>query len=163
MNKPTSPYLLNLLGNSTITKAEVLAAQQGWGNGIVEIGKADNAKKAAMKHLKTFYGFDYGTVLFKPTLASVKQFRGTEKEALSYFIGDDLTEDNGFALAPYTNVYWENKDIIITANTALAMGNYFFTKADGETIKVEYSFAYFKDTNDNLRINLHHSSLPYQP
>jgi len=54
MNKPTSPYLLNLLGNSTITKAEVLAAQQGWGNGIVEIGKADNAKKAAMKHLKTF-------------------------------------------------------------------------------------------------------------
>ena len=146
-----------------ISKAEVEAAQKGWGEGIVKIGKAKDAKKAAMKHLETFYAFGEGTVLFKPTLAAADQFRGTTKEALSYFIGQGLAEDKGFALAPYTNVRWENEGIITDEDSALAMGNYYFTKTDGTEVKVEYSFGYIKDKKGNLKINLHHSSLPFSP
>ena len=116
----------------SISKAEVEAAQKGWGEGIVKIGKAKNAKKAATAHLNQFYAFDRGKVLFKPTLASVDQFRGTKKEALSYFVGQDLKEDKGFALAPYTKVRWENEGIITTGDSAMAMGNYFFTKTNGD-------------------------------
>lgn len=42
------------------------------------------------------------------------------------------------------------------------MGEYFFTTTDGEDVKVEYSFGYIRDANGDLKINLHHSSLPYQ-
>ena len=146
-----------------ITTQEVEAAQQAWGNGIVTIGKAEDPRKAAIAHIDEFYAFDHGTVLFKPTLASVDQFRGTKKEALSYFIGQDLAEDNGFALAPYTAVRWANEGIVTDGDSAMAMGNYFFTKTDGDVVKVEYSFGYVKDKDGNLKINLHHSSLPFSP
>lgn len=146
---------------ASISTAEVEAAQKGWGEGIVIIGQSKNPKKAAKKHLEKFYAFDQGQVLFKPTLASVEQFRGTKKEALSYFVGQDLAEDKGFALAPYTKVRWENEGIITDGDSAMAMGNYFFTKTNGEEVKVEYSFGYIKDKKGNLKINLHHSSLPF--
>jgi hypothetical protein len=146
---------------SPISTAEVEAAQKAWGEGIVKIGKAKDARKAAIAHIDQFYNFDDGQVLFKPTLASVDQFRGTKKEALSYFIGQDMKEDNGFALAPYTNVRWENEGIITDGDSAKAMGNHFFTKTNGDIVKVEYSFGYTRDEEGKLKINLHHSSLPY--
>ena len=100
-------------------------------------------------------------MLFKPTLASAAQFRGTKKEALSYFIGQDLAEDKGFALAPYIKVRWENEGINTDGDTAVAMGNYFFTDKKGKEVKVEYSFGYVRDEEGYLKINLHHSSLPF--
>lgn len=156
-------FFLSPVSADTITTAEVELAQKGWGEGIVKIGKAKDARKAAMAHLDEFYAFDNGQVLFKPTLASVDQFRGTKKEALSYFIGQDLAEDKGFALAPYTKVRWENEGIFTDGDSAMAMGNYFFTNTKGEEVKVEYSFGYIKDEEGNVKINLHHSSLPYTP
>ena len=45
----------------------------------------------------------------------------------------------------------------------MAMGNYFFTDPDGNEVMVEYTFGYMLDDNDELRIVLHHSSLPYAP
>ncbi|MCC2525776.1 hypothetical protein [Vibrio coralliilyticus] len=155
-----SIFSLNVFAAS-ISTSEVELAQKAWGEGIVEIGKAKDARQAAIEHIEEFYAFNRGQVLFKPTLASVDQFRGTKKEALSYFIGQDLSEDKGFALAPYTKVRWENEGIITDQDSALAMGNYFFTKKDGKEVKVEYTFGYVKDDEGNLKINLHHSSIPY--
>merc|ERR1719191_2409696 len=43
------------------------------------------------------------------------------------------------------------------------MGNYFFTTPEGDEAKVEYSFGYMLDADDNVRIVLHHSSMPYSP
>jgi hypothetical protein len=40
------------------------------------------------------------------------------------------------------------------------MGNYFFTRPDGNELKVEFSFGYILDSTGELRIQLHHSSLP---
>ena len=41
------------------------------------------------------------------------------------------------------------------------MGNYFFTDLDGNEAKVEYTFGY-KLINNELKIDLHHSSFPYK-
>ncbi|MEM0910467.1 MAG: hypothetical protein AAGJ37_05795 [Pseudomonadota bacterium] len=152
---------INSSAVTAITAEEVEKAQMAWGNGIVEIGKAEDPRQAAIEHIDQFYAFDAGNVLFKPTLAAEDQFRGTEKEALSYFIGQDLKEDKGFALAPYTAVRWENEGIITDGDSAMAMGNYFFTTTEGEEVKVEYTFGYMRDEEGNVKINVHHSSLPY--
>ncbi|MCH2037781.1 MAG: hypothetical protein MK137_04225 [Rickettsiales bacterium] len=147
---------------TNITKEEVDAAQKEWGQGIVAIGQSENPKAAAENHLDTLYGYEIGNVLFKPTKAKEDQFRNTREKALSYFVKGVIPEDKGFALAPFTNVRFENKSSIIDCDSALAMGNYYFTTQEGKDVKVEYSFGYVKDEEGKLKINLHHSSLPYQ-
>lgn len=149
------------LNDNPPTIRTVEAVQKGWGEGIVAIGKAKDPKAAAIKHLDTFYSYDARTVLFKPTKASKNQFRNTKEEALSYFVGGVIPEDKGFALAPYTKVRFDNHGVVTKCNIALAMGNYYFTKTNGDEIKVEYSFAYIQDEKGNLKIKLHHSSLPF--
>ncbi len=150
-----------------ISKEEVAQAQEIWGNGIVAIGKAFLDKgdyvKAAEKHLDTLYYFEAGEVLFKPTKAADAQFRPDREGALSYFVGNNAKydEDHGFAIHPWTNVRFENMATSIQGNYAVAMGNYFFTQTDGTDVKVEYTFGYVKDKNGTLKINLHHSSLPF--
>ena len=105
------------------------------------------------------------TVLFKPTLAAEGQIRGGFGGTLSDCVGTEGSEDGGFAIAPYTNVRWENEGTVISEDggMAVAMGNYFFTTTEGNEVKVEYTFAYAKDRNGDLEIVLHHSSLPYSP
>jgi hypothetical protein len=155
---------------TTITEQEVLDAQNAWGEGIVKIGKmfSENGdyKKAATEHINNFYNYQDGTVLFKPTMASKKQFRTDFEGALSYFVAGDenYPEDHGFAIKPWSNVRWENIGTKIIGNMAVAMGNYYFTPADGgDEVKVEYSFAYTKDKDGKLKIILHDSHLPFKP
>ena len=150
-----------------ITKEEVLKAQQTWGEGLVALGKLkgdqEAATKAASEAIDTLYAYHKSTVLFKPTKCADIQFRGTKEAALSYFVGQNASfpEDKGFALNPWTNVRFENTDIILEENRAIAMGNYFFTDLEGKDTKVEYTFGYSKDENGNLLIDLHHSSVPF--
>ena len=150
-----------------ITEQEVIQAQEAWGAGIVKIGSLmedkDKCNEATDAHLDNLYGFDLGTVLFKPTKAADVQFRLDRKSAKSYFIGGDadFAEDHGFAINPWTAVRFENAAIILEDNRALAMGNYFFTDPQGNIAKVEYTFGYKKDANGNLKIDLHHSSIPF--
>ena len=152
-------------GHSSLTKEQITEIQDAWGEGIVKIGKVYTAKgdfrAAAMDHVNTFYAYSEGEVLFKPTLAAEDQFRGTFDEALSYFVGGEVAEDSGFAVAPYTNVRWENEGTIISGDTAMSMGNYFFTKTDGSEIKVEYTLGFEQTENGVPKIVLHHSSLPF--
>ena len=152
-----------------ITKNQVLEAQQKWGNGVVKIGSLkDNrteCEEFANKFLDERYAFEAGIVLFKPTKCETEQFRPTKPEALSYFIaGHDRVcdEDKGFAIQPWTKVRFENADLILEENRAIAMGNYFFTDLDGNEAKVEYTFAY-KLVDGALKIDVHHSSFPYNP
>ena len=159
-----------LYSTDCITEAEVVAAQQEWGEGIVRIGQVYSSggdyKAAAAEHIQELYAYDLSSVLFKPTLASEDQFRETFDSALSYFVGGNPTykEDKGFAIAPYTNVRWENSGIVNNVcNMAVAMGNYYFTKTDGDELKVEYTLGYVKDADDKLRIVVHKSAMPYQP
>ena len=150
----------------SISKSDVLAAQQAWGDGIVAIGnvyqaKGDYAAKAS-EHIANLYAYGKSEVLFKPTLASDDQFRETFSGALSYFVSGEIAEDKGFAIKPWTNVRFGEQQIITDSDSATAMGNYYFTAAgtDQET-KVEFTFGYMKDAEGKLRINVHHSSLPH--
>ena len=155
--------------HACITEQEVVDAQIAWGEGIVKIGAVftenGDYTKAAADHINAFYGYDHGLVLFKPTLASDEQFRASFDGALSYFVGGNpsYTEDKGFALKPWTDVRWANAGIVNSGCTmAVAMGNYFFTPAKGEPVKVEYTIGYIKDDEGKLRMVVHKSSLPYQ-
>ena len=151
--------------NAPITKAEVMAAQKEWGEGIVDISRVyaetGDAKARATEHIKSLYAYGNTIVLFKPTLASEKQFRGDFDGALSYFIGREGTEDTGFAIKGWTNVRFENEGIYSGSDLAMAMGNYFFTGPDGSETKVEYSFGYVRGADGELQIMLQHSSVPY--
>ncbi len=151
----------------SITAEEVAAAQKAWGEGIVHIGKVYTDKgdytAAAREHIENYYGYGQSEILFKPTLAAEQQFRGEFDEALSYFVRGSIAEDGGFAIAPYTNVRWENEGTLLFGDAAMAMGNYFFTTTEGEEVKVEYSFGYERGDDGELDIVLHHSSLPFSP
>ena len=150
-----------------ITKEEVLSEQKQWSDGLLNIGRLNSEsadyKQVAANYLSELYGFHMGEVLFKPTLASVQQFRLTKESALSYFIGgnSNFDEDNGFALLGWKAVRFENIGIKIEGNIAIAMGNYFFQKEDKSEVKVEYTFVYKKDDSGKLYIILHDSHFPY--
>ena len=64
-------------------------------------------------------------------------------------------------MQPWTKVRFENTGVVLSEDTAIAMGNYYFTDTNGDDTKVEYTFGYVKDSAGNLRINLHHSSVPF--
>lgn len=150
-----------------ISKSDVLAAQTAWGDGIVAIAHAHTSggdyKARATQHINELYAYGLADIMFKPTLASETQFRPSFEGALSYFIGTPGTEDSGFAIKGWTHVRWENQGIYTGTDSAMAMGNYYFTAPDGSETKVEFSFGYIRDEDGNLKINLHHSSLPYSP
>ena len=151
----------------SLTEAEVTDLMTAWGDGIVKIGAVfsdgGDYRAAAQEHIEQFYAYGEKDILFKPTLASADQFRGTFDEALSYFVGGDIAEDGGFAIAPYTKVRWENEGTLVAGDTAMAMGNYFFTKTDGEEVKVEYTFGVERMEDGSAKFVLHHSSLPFMP
>jgi len=137
--------------------------------GIVKIAKAHtdggDFEQTATDHINNLYAYKESPVLFKPTLAADEQFRPTFEKALSYFVATNKAcpEDKGFAIKGWTAVRFENTNKIITAGSVgMAMGNYFFTNPDGDEAKVEYSFGYMLDDDGNVRINLHHSSMPYE-
>ncbi len=139
-------------------------AQQAWANGIVSIGAAhtagEDAKIVASQLLEELYAFDQ-KVLFKPTKAAADPFRNSYDEALSYFVGGSIEEDTGFAIQPWTAVRFENEDMLIHGDYAVAMGHYYFTGTDGKETKVEYTFGYRLTEDGKVKIDLHHSSLPF--
>ncbi len=133
---------------------EITTAQDQWGKGIVLIGKKE---LEASHFLKKMYDKN---ALFKPTMAKEIPFRLELDEAISYFVGGVVKEDNGFAMKPWTNVRFDNAKINLYKEYATAMGHYYFTDLNNEETKVEYSFVYIKDEEGKLKISLHHSSLP---
>jgi len=155
-----------------ITQCDVEKAQKRWAKAIVKIGRVYMTKgdldTCARKNIRKLYAYDDGgTVLFKPTKCKVEQFRPTLDGAVSYFVGHEFartkkkfSEDGGFAIAPYVAVRFVNHDIIYGKDRAIAMGNYFFTSLSGVNTKVEYTFGY-RWRDDDLVIDLHHSSLPF--
>ena len=152
-----------------ITKKQVLEAQKKWGDGIIKIGSLRDSRSKCEAYTSDFlndrYAFETGPVLFKPTKCEIVQFRLTKPDALSYFIAGDersCNEDKGFAIQPWTKIGFENTGFILEESRAIAMGNYFFTDLENDETKVEYTFGY-KLVDGVLKIDLHHSSFPYNP
>ncbi len=152
-----------------ISQEQVIKAQNEWGAGVVKIGSLKDSRIECEvftnEFLDKLYLFKSNSVLFKPKKCKVQQFRSTKTEALSYFIaGEDrqCEEDGGFTINPWTRVRFENSNFILEESRAIAMGNYFFTDLNGNEAKVEFTFGY-KWSGGQLKIDLHHSSFPYNP
>ena len=149
-----------------MTKEDIIKAQKEWSEGIIKMGEISDNRESLELFVSDFldrlYNFDY-QVLFKPTKARDIQFRNDKKSAISYFIaGNDreCDEDTGFALSSWSKITFENKDIILGKEYAIAMGNYTFENNNSK-VKVEFSFGYIK-VSGLVKINLHHSSIPFQ-
>jgi len=157
-----------------VSMEEVERAQQSWASAIKGISKTYLEKgdyiQAAANAAAELYGYGHTNVLFKPTKAAEYQFRPTGEDAMSYFVGgsvvqDGYSEDAGFAInggKGWSNVVFDNHQVELNGDMAIAMGNYYFTSAaDGSETKVEYTFGYKKNEDGKVRIFLHHSSVPY--
>ena len=158
--------------NQAVTEKEAIAAQDAWCGALLSIGSTYEkdgqaaAKALAEKVIDAAYAYQMGAVLFKPTLTVNPQtFRTTRAGALAYFVGGDASfpNDTGFALKGWKKCVPENAGIFIDGNSAITMGKVHFTDKTGKVTTVDKTWGYIKDDAGKLRINLHHSSLEYQP
>lgn len=156
--------------NQAIAEQEVLAAQQAWCKALVDIAAAHEeggqpaAKALAEKVIDAAYGYQFGAVLFKPTLTVNPQtFRTTRAGALSYFVGGNPSypKDTGFALKGWKKCGVENAAVFIEGDSATTMGKVHFTDNDGKVTSVDKTWTFVKDDAGRLRIVVHHSSLEY--
>ena len=152
------------------TREEVLQALDQWAKGIIAISSAyenkGDYKAVATEFIKKTYNYDNGLVLFKPTMAIKTPFRTTFEGALSYFTDinthPDFEEDIGFALNNWVSINYDIIGIIYDTNRALVQTKVTFTKADDTRIKTYFSMSFTRKTrNDDLKIDLHHSSIPH--
>ena len=154
---------------TAITESEIRSAQDAWAEGILAIRRTfvegGDHVAAAKAFIASHYAYDLGTVLFKPTLASERQFRLDAEGALSYFVGgnEHYPEDRGFAILPWTAIRFAPAGVLCSDGYAVSMGNYFLTNETGTELKVEFTIGFIRDDEGKLRITLHHSSVPYTP
>lgn len=156
--------------NNQITEQQVLNAEQGWCNGLLAISKAYStggfaaAETLARKVLDQAYGYQYGAVAFKPTLAQYPQtFRGTKAGALAYFVGGNpsFPNDKGFAIKPWQKCSIRNQVIQLHGDLAITMGNVDLIDSSGKLTTVDKTWAFMREPDGQVRIVLHHSSLPF--
>ena len=154
-----------------ISEIEISKARQAWGEGLINISSTfdnegiDKAKILANATLDKLYGFEFGPILFKPTLSGGNQtFRIDKEGSLSYFIGHNpkYPSDSGFALKSWRECKSETSSLFIENNIAMWMGWVLLTNQNGEIVKVDKSWGYKRASNGSLKIVMHHSSLPYQ-
>jgi len=153
-----------------IALAQVEAAQTAWCAALVEIGRlgatGGDAKGYADKVLSSAYDYDNGKVLFKPTLTyGAQTFRLTKDGALAYFVGGNQAypNDSGFALKQWVTCTPKIAGVVAQGDMAIATGNVYMTDAKGNQVMVDKTFGYLRGADGQLRIVLHHSSLPFAP
>ena len=165
-----APAAVTMQAPDAITEADVIAAQNAWGEALVTIATAydtkgfEEARKVAEGIIEAAYNYEEGPVLFKPTLAAPPTtFRTTAEGALAYFVGkdDNFPGDSGFALKGWRGYTVENAAIYIDGNTAISMGNVHLTNAAGNKTTVDKTWAWTRAEDGSLQLVLHHSSLPY--
>lgn len=154
-----------------IVHHDILNALSDWGDSLIAISQAYEdggfkpARAMAEQTLDRLYGFELGPVLFKPTMSGGPQtFRLTKMGALSYFVGNDpeYPNDSGFGIKFWRNVEPETSATFIQNNIAMWMGWVSFTDKNDEVLRVDKTFGYSRNRNGNLKIVLHHSSLPFK-
>lgn len=165
-----SPVHVAAVASSNINEADVLKAQKAWGDALVTIAETyerkglKQAQKTAAEIIDVAYGYDMGPVLFKPTLANGEQtFRTSKDGALSYFVGHNkaFPKDSGFALKGWRKVEIRNSGLQLHGDVAMSIGHVIMTDKNGKVTTVDKTWGYKRDSQGNLKIVLHHSSLPY--
>tara|TARA_Y100001935_G_scaffold226050_1_gene203500 strand:- start:112 stop:558 length:447 start_codon:yes stop_codon:yes gene_type:complete len=133
-----------------------------WAEGVINIGKihsdGGDYVTSAKDFLRSHYAFEETDVLFKPTFTKEMVFRNNKNDALSYFVGGDISEDNGFALKPWKSIQLDELNTLIEEDLVAAMGTLRFKpyKKEEATL-VAFTFIFAK-ISDALKIKVHHSS-----
>ena len=155
----------------TITEKELVEARINWGKGLIDISSSydkdgiNKVNSLASEILDNLYGFEFGPILFKPTLSGgIQTFRTDKEGTLSYFIGQNskYSSDTGFALKSWRESNSETSSVFVENDIAMWMGWVSLTNKDGDVVKVDKSWGYKRNNDGILKIVLHHSSLPYQ-
>jgi hypothetical protein len=151
-------------------ESDVLEALDDWAKGILAISqaKADNQDyvQIASDFIDDAYNYDEGFVLFKPTLSSTVPFRTTFDGALSYFVGGntEFPEDAGFAIRVWKDIQFEMVGVIYESNRAILQTICRLTAGDDSIVTAYFSMSMVRKSKKYpLKIDLHHSSLPYSP
>ena len=155
----------------TIKETDLTDAIAQWGKELIAISTTyeeegiEQATSIASEMLDRIYGFEFGPILFKPTLSGGDQtFRTTKQGALSYFVGHDphYPADTGFGIKFWREVKLETSAIMIEGTVAMWMGWVIFTDKERNMVKVDKSLCFRRTQSGELKIVLHHSSLPYE-
>ena len=145
-----------------INSIEVEDFLKSWKDGVIDIGIAyqegNDYREKARAFIETHYAFDIGDVLFKPTFTNDVVFRNNLKDALSYFVSGDISEDSGFAIKPWEDIKASEVSFVLEDNLCAVMGILNFKPLNSESkTKIAFTFILVKD-NDKLKIKIHHSS-----
>ena len=152
-----------------IDEKEISEARNSWGEGLIAISNAfesggiEQATLVANDTLDRLYGFELGPILFKPTMSGSSQtFRSSLEGALSYFVGNNskYPMDNGFGINSWSKFDSKTSDIFIENDIAIWMGWVTLSNKNGDIVKVDKSWVYKRLSNGDLKIVMHHSSLP---
>lgn len=156
--------------NFNITEEMVINAQKAWAESLLRISKTHmdggDYRRVASEELDKGYNYANGIVLFKPTLTTGEQtFRLDKEGALAYFVGgnEKFKNDSGFALKGWVKYVTKNSGIILNGSTAISMGNIYLYDKDGNETVVDKTWGFKMNELGELKIILHHSSLPYKP
>lgn len=153
-----------------ISASQVVATQKAWCAALLQIsndyrnGGLAKAKATATSVIDTAYAFQYGPVAFKPTLTVGEQtFRSDREGAIAYFVGNNpkYPRDTGFALKPWKTCTIKNQVIQLNGATATTMGNVVLTDTSGKTTTVDKTWTFMREPDGQVRIVVHHSSLPF--
>ncbi len=154
--------------NDKNLEKKIKYAQNNWANFILKISNAFNKRddyiSIANDLLDKLYSFNHDKIMFKPTMPGIKTFRYSREDVLSYFIGGNnaLPFDQGFAIKPWKKITFSNSSITQRDNIIFTMGLYTFQDLNNTILEVEYTFIYELDDDNQLKIILHHSSVPYK-
>ncbi|KAH8066803.1 hypothetical protein JL721_7988 [Aureococcus anophagefferens] len=153
-----------------VSDTEVLGVQTKWAAAIAHISdvhaKGGDFVGAAADAAGELYAYGHGDVLQadQGRRVPVPADGGRGHVAVGGSnVDGGYGEDGGFAInggKGWASCVYDNHKITKCDDVAIAMGNR-FTQDDGRVSKVEYTFGYKRCEDDEVRIFLHHSSVPY--
>lgn len=155
-----------------ITKADVMRVQQSWCESFLEIGSVyrgagfARASAVAEAFVDRLYGYGRVPVAFKPTFAAGDcTFRPTREGAIAYFVGRNprFPDDRGSALRAWSGCSVKNHSIQIYGTYAAVMGQMTLVDHSGVATTLDQTWGFLLQPPGEVRIVLHHSSLPFQP
>ncbi len=155
-----------------ISKGDVIRIQDSWCESFLKIGAAfrSSGPQQALALAEAFvdraYGYQGGSVAFKPTFASGTQtFRPTREGAIAYFVGGNsrYPDDRGSALKPWAACRVNNHSIQLHGSFAMAMGQMTLLDRSGTATTLDQTWGFQLLAPGDIRIVVHHSSLPFQP
>lgn len=152
-----------------IAPVEIEDAQQRWADAMLHAATlhqdgSGGWREVAEQYVDSDMGFQQGPVLLRPESTSDGSIRTTRSGVLSYLVGqsEEFPGDTGFWLDAWTDVRFENAGIISQGAEGLVNGRCYMKKSNGgNEAKLDYSFGFFRDVNNSLRLNMLFLALPY--